>query len=368
MPSNTPPSLPQPKAGILDIAPYVGGKSKGPSGKPLVKLSSNESPLGPSPAAIKAYQDAAASLHRYPDGNAALLREAIAQVHGLPFEQIVCGSGSDELIGLLVHAYAGPGDEVLYSEHGFLMYKIYAQSFGATPVSAAESNLCAHVEGLLAAVTPRTKILFIANPNNPTGSYLTQVQLKHLRDALPPQVLLVIDSAYGEYSRMPDYSDGQELVASTANSVMLRTFSKIYGLSALRLGWAYAPPAVVDVLNRIRGPFNVSSAAIHAGAAAVRDTAFTEQARQFNEKWLPWLSEELTVLGLKVYPSLGNFILVQFPQGRHSAANANSYMMEHGLIPREVANYGLPDCLRITIGLEKDNRAVARTLAAFLQS
>lgn len=364
----TPSDLPQPKPGILDIAPYVGGKSRADSGKPVVKLSSNESPLGPSPAAIKAYNEAAGALHRYPDGGATALREAIAEVHELPFGQIVCGAGSDELIGLLVHAYAGPGDEVLYSEHGFLMYKIYAQGCGATPVTAPEENLTTHVEALLAAVTPRTRIVFIANPNNPTGTYLSNTELKRLRDHLPPRVLLVIDAAYGEYPRVPDYSDGRELVESTGNTVMLRTFSKIYGLSALRLGWAYGPPAVVDVLNRIRSPFNVNSAAIAAGAAAVRDTAFTEKARKHNEQWLPWLSHELAGLGLKVYRSLGNFILVQFPEGKHSASNANRFLMEHGLVAREVANYGLPDCLRITIGLEEDNRAVVKTLAEFLKS
>jgi histidinol-phosphate aminotransferase len=359
---------PIPKTGIMDIAPYVGGKSKSDSGKKLVKLSSNESPLGASPKAIEAYKEAAAQLHRYPDGGASELRQAIADTFNLPFEQLVCGSGSDELIGLLVHAYAGAGDEVLFSEHGFLMYKIYAQSFGATPVTAPETNLCTHVDGMLAAVTERTKIVFVANPNNPTGSYVTRADLKRLHDGLPSHVLLVVDGAYAEYPDIPDYSDGSELVASSDNVVMLRTFSKIYGLSALRLGWAYAPAHIVDVLNRIRGPFNVSSAAIAAGTAAVKDTAFTEKTRAFNAKWLPWLSGELASLGLKVYPSLGNFILVQFPQGQHSASNANAYMMQQGLIPREVANYGLPDCLRITIGLEEDNRAVVQTLADFLKT
>ncbi len=360
--------LPQPKPGILDIAPYVGGKSQSKSGKPVVKLSSNESPLGASPEAINAYKEAAEHLHRYPDGNAVKLREAIADVQKLPFEQIMCGCGSDELIGLLVHAYAGAGDEVLYPEHGFLMYKIYAQSFGATPVTAKEKGLRTDVDTLLAAVTPRTKIVFVANPNNPTGSYINKAEMKRLHDGLPPHVILAIDGAYAEYPRSDDYSDGRELVAASQNVVMLRTFSKIYGLSALRLGWAYAPAHIVDVLNRIRGPFNVSSPSISAGAAAMRDEAFTEKARVFNEKWLPWLSKELTAIGLTVHPSIGNFILVQFPGGKHSASAANLYMMDEGLIPREVANYGLPDCLRITIGLEENNRAVVKALTNFMKS
>jgi histidinol-phosphate aminotransferase len=360
--------LPKPKPGVLDIAPYTAGKSKAKPGVAVVKLSSNESPLGASPKAAKAFAESTESLHRYPDGSAAALRESIAKVHGLPADRLICGSGSDELIGLLIHAYAGAGDEVLYSEHGFLMYKIYAQGCGATPVTAPEKNLRGDVDALLAAVTPRTKIVFVANPNNPTGTYLTKTEMKRLHDGLPPNVILAIDGAYAEYPKQDDYSDGRELVATSENAVMLRTFSKIYGLSALRLGWAYAPAHIIDVLNRIRSPFNVSTPAMNAGIAAVEDTAFTEKARVFNEQWLPWLSGELTKLGLKVYPSIANFILVEFPKGKHSAANANAYMMEHGIIPREVANYGLPDCLRITIGLEEHNRAVVKTLADFLKS
>ena len=399
-----PQSSPKPKPGILDIAPYIGGKSKAKPGVRVVKLSSNETPLGPSPRAIAAYSEAAATLHRYPDGAHAALREAIAEVHNLPAEQIICGSGSDELIGLLVHAYAGAGDEVLYSEHGFLMYKIYAQSFGATPVAAPEKNLRTDVDALLAAVTPRTKIVFVANPNNPTGSYITTAEMKRLRDGLPSQVILAVDGAYAEYAEnfplplregaggggilekdipldtpppqpspsrgegeVSDYSCGRELVDG-GNTVSLRTFSKIYGLAALRLGWAFAPAGIIDVLNRIRGPFNVSSPSLVAAAAAVRDTAYTEKAKQFNAKWLAWLTKEISALGLKVYPSIANFILIEFPKGRHNSAAANAFLMERGYIPREVANYGLPDCLRLTIGLEEDNKAVAAALKEFLQS
>jgi histidinol-phosphate aminotransferase len=361
-------NLPRPKDGILDIAPYVGGKSKARGDVRVVKLSSNETPLGASPAARKAFADCASTLHRYPDGNASLLRDAIAETFGLPVEKLVCGAGSDELIGLLIHAYAGAGDEVLYSEHGFLMYKIYAQSFGATPVTAPEKNLRCDVDALLAHVTPRTKIVFIANPNNPTGSYITKAELKHLRDHLPPHVILAVDGAYAEYTELPDYSTGRELVDTTQNTVMLRTFSKIYGLSALRLGWMYAPEAIIDVINRIRGPFNVSSPSIAAGTAAVRDTEFTGMTRRFNTQWLAYLTAEISRLGLKVHPSIANFVLVEFPRGRHSAAQANVFMMERGLIPREVANYGLPDCLRISVGLEEDNRAVVGALADFLKS
>ena len=361
-------ALPKPNAGILDIAPYVGGKSKTASGVKAVKLSSNETPLGASPAAVAAFQESAKTLHRYPDGNATALREAIADVYKLPAEQIICGAGSDELIGLLVCAYAGHGDEVLYCEHGFLMYKIYAQSHGATPVTAPEKGLRTDVDALLAAVTERTKIVFVANPNNPTGSYISAAELARLHAGLPPHVILAVDGAYAEYAEQDDYSNGQELVAKSQNVIMLRTFSKIYGLSALRLGWAYAPANIIDVLNRIRGPFNNSAPGIAAGAAAMRDTAFTAKTKAFNSQWLSWLSTELSALGLKVHPSIANFLLVEFPTGKHSAQAANAYLMDRGLIVREVSNYGLPTCLRITIGLEEDNRAIVSSLKSFLES
>jgi histidinol-phosphate aminotransferase len=358
---------PTPKAGILDISPYVGGKSTAKPGVKVVKLSSNETPLGASPSAIQAYKEAAGTLHRYPDGTALKLREAIGEIYGIAPGQIVCGAGSDELIGLLVHAYVNAGDEVLISEHGFLMYKIYAQSVGAKVITAPEKNLQTDVDAVLAAVTPRTKIVFIANPNNPTGSYIPASEMKRLRDGLPENVLLAIDDAYCEYASLEDYSDGSELVKATENTVMLRTFSKIYGLSSLRLGWMFAPSHIIDIINRIRGPFNISTPAIMAGIAAIRDVEFTATAREFNTKWLAWLSAGISDLGLKVYPSIGNFLLVEFPQGKHTAQEANSYLTERGLIVREVANYGLPDCLRISVGLEEDNKAVLTALKDFLK-
>ncbi len=358
---------PTPNPGILDIAPYVGGKSTAKPGVKVVKLSSNETPLGPSPQAITAYQEAAKTLHRYPDGSAQKLREAIGEVYKLPPENIICGAGSDELIGLLVHAYVAAGDEVLISEHGFLMYKIYAQSVGAKVVSAPEKNLKTDVDALLAHITKKTKIVFVANPNNPTGSYISASEMKRLRDGLPANVILAIDGAYTEYSTKEDYTDGSELVEGSENTVMLRTFSKIYGLPSLRIGWMYAPASICDVINRIRGPFNVSTPGIMAAAAAVRDTEFTKNAREFNSKWLAWMDAELKKLGLKTYPSIGNFLLVEFPLGKHSSSNANAFLTERGLIVREVANYGLPACLRITIGLEEDNRAVISALAEFLK-
>jgi len=363
-----PQALPKPNVGILDIAPYVGGKSSSKPGAQVTKLSSNETPLGPSPLAIKAYKDSAETLHRYPDGSALKLREAISEVFSIPAERIACGAGSDELIGLLIHAYAHEDDDILMSRHGFLMYKIYAQGFGANTVMAPEKNLRTDVNAMLAALTPKTKIVFIANPNNPTGTYVTREELARLHAGLPSHVLLVVDAAYREYIDLPDYTCGEELVAKHDNVVMLRTFSKIYGLAALRLGWAYAPAHVIDVLNRIRGPFNVSIPAQEAGIAAVRDTAYTHKSCEFNTQWLAWLSKEIAALGLTVTPSVANFALIQFPKEKHSAADANKFLTERGLIVREMGAYGLPDCLRISIGLEEDNRAVVAALKDFLKS
>lgn len=361
-------SLPKPKESILSIAPYVGGKSTAAPGVRVVKLSSNETPLGASPLAKKTYAEVADKLHRYPDGSANALREAIAEVYKLPVEKLICGNGSDELIGLLVQAYTNPGDEVLYSEHGFLMYKIYAQSAGAVPVTAPEKNLRTDVDALLKAVTAKTKIVFVANPNNPTGSYVTGAELKKLRDGLPAHVILAVDGAYAEYPEVPDYSSGQELAATTDNTIMLRTFSKIYGLSGLRVGWGFAAPSLLDALNRIRSPFNVSSVGIAVAAAAVRDVAFTEKTRQFNNSQLAATMSAISALGLKVHPSIANFYLVEFPAGKHSAAAATSFLAERGLIARDVVGYGLPNCVRISVGLEEDNQAVVATLKEFLGS
>ena len=355
------------RPGILDIAPYVGGEANLAGQQRVIRLASNESPLGSSPQAMAAYAALAGELHRYPDGGATALRQAIGRHFDLDPARIVCGAGSDELIGLLVRAYAGPGDEVLYSRHGFLMYPIAAKSVGATPVAAPERDLTADVDALIDRVTARTRMLFLANPNNPTGSCLSSEAVRRLRAALPDEVLLVIDSAYAEYVGRNDYEPGIAAVAAGDNVVMLRTFSKIYGLAALRLGWAYCPPGVADVLNRLRGPFNVSAPALAAGVAALADVAHTRAARESNDRWLPWFRDQATALGLTAWPSAGNFVLLGFAADPARGADAACrFLNQRGIIPRRMAAYGLPDCLRVTVGGEADMRAVVDALAAFL--
>jgi histidinol-phosphate aminotransferase len=359
---------PVPRAGVMAIEPYVPGKSHATGGGKVYKLSSNETPLGASPAAIEAYRRAADSLELYPDGAATALRQAIAAKYGLDPTRIVCGAGSDEVLSMLTNAYVGPGDEGIYPEHGFLVYKLALLAAGGVPVVAPEKDLTADVDAILARVTPRTKIVFLANPNNPTGTYLPFSEVKRLHAGLPPQVLLVLDAAYAEYVRRNDYASGLELVATSENVVMTRTFSKIYGLALLRLGWCYAPAHVADALNRIRGPFNVNGPAIQAGIAALADDAHVAAAVAHNERWLPWLTREIEALGLKVTPSVGNFLLVHFPVTKGlTAREADAFLSAHGLVLRGVAAYGLPNALRLTVGTEEANRHVVATLAAFVK-
>lgn len=359
----------KPRPGVLDVTPYEAGVSKLDGMAHVIKLSSNESALGASPKAVAAYQAAAAKLHRYPDGASADLRAAIAAQFGLGADRIVCGNGSDELIHLLAQAYLGPGDEMLYSAHGFSIYPIAATAAGARPVAAPEREHTSDVDALLAHVTPATRILFIANPNNPTGTYIPASELRRLRAGLRGDVLLVVDAAYAEFVRRNDYEAGIELVSTHDNVVMTRTFSKIYGLASLRLGWAYCPAHVADVLNRVRGPFNVSLPAQAAGIAALQDTEFTEAAAAHNEQWLHWLEEELARIGLAFDKSAANFVLISFPQQNGcDAAAADAHLRAHGLILRRMEGYGLPQCLRLTVGTEAENRTVIRRLAEFMQN
>ncbi|WP_315837584.1 histidinol-phosphate transaminase [Bradyrhizobium prioriisuperbiae] len=360
-------SRPVPKPGILDIAPYVAGKSgAGLSGR-VFKLSANETPFGPSPKAIEVYKTAASHLEDYPEGSSRVLREAIGRKFGLDPDRIICGAGSDEILNFLAHVYLGPGDEAIHTAHGFLVYPIATMSNGATNVIVPETDFTANVDVILKAVTPRTKLVWLANPNNPTGTYLPFDEVKRLRNGLPSHVLLVVDAAYSDYVSRNDYESGIELVATTDNTVMTRTFSKIYGLASLRIGWMYGPEHIVDAVNRIRGPFNVSTPAMLAAVAALEDTEHYEMSRTHNERWRTLLTEDIGKLGLKVTPSVGNFILIHFPLDKGKTSDeADAFLTQRGLILRALKNYKLPNSLRMTIGTEEANRLVVEALTEFM--
>jgi histidinol-phosphate aminotransferase len=359
---------PEPRRGILDIAPYIGGESKAEGVGRVIRLASNESALGPSPRAIAAYRAQSAEIYRYPDGGSVALRQAIGRRYGLDPARIACGTGSDELISLLARAYAGAGDEVIYSRHGFLMYPIAAQSAGATPVAVPEPRLIADVDGMLARVNARTRLVYLANPNNPTGTFLPRDEVRRLQRGLPASTLLVVDAAYAEFVTRNDYEAGIELVDGAENVVMLRTFSKIYALAGLRIGWAYASPAVIDVLNRVRGVFNVNLPAQAAAVAALEDVAAVDRAREHNDIWRPWLERELGALGLRVTPAVANFVLVHFPAKPKDAGAAWNFLKARGILTRQMGAYGLPEHVRITVGLEEEMRAVVAALADFLKA
>lgn len=348
------------KPSIMDIQPYKGGEGRVACVERLVRLASNENPLGCSPLARAAYVASADDLHRYPDGTAAALRAAIGKKYDMDPERIVCGAGSDELISLITRAYAGMGDEVIYSQYGFLMYPIAAKAVGAKPVAVPEKNLRTDVDAILAAVTEKTKIVFVANPNNPTGSYITKAEMKKLAEGLRKDIILIVDAAYAEFVAHADYEDGRALVDAHENVVMLRTFSKIHGLAALRLGWGYFSPLVADVVNRVRGPFNVSVPAQTAGIAALGDDDFIKRTIDMTNAGRDYLTRELTARGYAVYPSVGNFILVKFGA---QAEDIRIKLKDQGIFIRQMGAYNLPECLRITVGLPEDNQALVTSLA-----
>ncbi|SMX31996.1 histidinol-phosphate transaminase [Maliponia aquimaris] len=352
----------KPQPGIMDIALYVGGKSHVEGVTQVVKLSSNENPFGPSPAAQEAVKRAVHEMHRYPPTDHANLRAAIAEVHKLDAERIICGVGSDEIIAFLCQAYAGPGTEVLHTEHGFGMYRISALAAGATPVEVRERERVTDVDAILAGCTERTRLVFIANPNNPTGTMIGLAEIERLAEGIPPECLLVLDGAYAEY--VEGYDGGAKLVEHRDNVVMTRTFSKLYGLGGLRVGWGYAPAEVIEVLNRVRGPFNLSNIALAAAEAAVRDSAYIEKCRSENARMRAWLSDALAEHGVPCDTSTANFVLARFADQAEAEA-CDLYLQKQGLIVRRVAGYKLPNCLRITVGDEPSCRQVAHNIGLF---
>jgi histidinol-phosphate aminotransferase len=352
----------RPQPGIMDIALYEGGAAHVAGVANALKLSSNENPFGPSDKVKEAFQRTVHSLHRYPNTDHTSLRTAIAEVHGLDAGRIICGVGSDEIITFLCQAYAGPKDEVVFTEHGFLMYRISALAVGATPVEVAERERTADVDAILAACGSRTRLVFIANPNNPTGTMISAAEIARLAAGLPPKAILVLDGAYAEY--VDGYDGGASLVDARSNVVMTRTFSKIYGLGGLRIGWGYGPKAIIDVLNRIRGPFNLSTTALEAAEAAVRDQAHVNHCRDENARMRTWLAQALAELGVPSDTSMANFVLARFASADEAEA-CDAFLQSKGLIVRRVSGYKLPHCLRITVGDESGCRRVAHAVAQF---
>lgn len=360
--------LPQPKPGILDIAPYVGGKSKIDGVAEPMKLSSNENALGAGEKARAAYQAAVGAIHVYPDGRAAKLRDAVADHHGLEPERLIFGNGSDEVFALLNQTYLTPGDNIVTGQYGFLAYRISALANQAQVKLAPEPGFKAEVDALLEQVDDRTGIVYISSPSNPTGSYNTAEETRRLHAALPPHVLLVIDEAYAEFVAAPDWETSFGLAREAANVVVTRTFSKIHGLGGLRIGFGYAPLSVAEAVDRIRLPFNVSVPGLEAAVAALGDDAHQKASRDLVETWRPRLTQAIKGFGFEVFPSAGNFVLVRFPDEKRSAAAANDYLHTKGIIVRPVGGYGLHDCLRITVGTEDQNRAVLDALSEFAAS
>ncbi|MDJ0390118.1 histidinol-phosphate transaminase [Roseomonas sp. E05] len=353
----------QPRPSILSIEPYVGGESKLPGVNRIIKLSSNEGAFGPPPAAIAAITEAAREAHRYPDGGATTLRNALGKRWNLDPAHIVCGNGSDELISHLCLAYGGEGTEIIMSAYGFLMYDIAGRYAGSRVIKVPEKNMLADIDGMLAAVGPRTRIVFLANPNNPTGALLPTAEVARLRAGLRDDILLVLDSAYAEYVTEPGYDAGAALVDAAPSTIMLRTFSKIFGLGGMRIGWGYGAPEIIETLNRVRGPFNVAAASQAAATAALSEPGWVEKCVAHNSEWRDRMVAALEKAGLKVWPSHTNFLLVDFgsPDG---ARAADAKLKAHGLIVRAMAGYGLPACLRITIGTAEECQMVLDALTA----
>jgi len=365
-------STPQMKPWIDAIHAYTPGKASLDGIAEPVKLSANENPLGPSPKAIAAMAAVAGQAHRYPDGGSVALRAAIARLHGLDAERIVCGTGSDEILQLLALAYAGVGDEVLFARNSFMVYPIAARRAGATPIEAPDDDYAADVDALLAAVTPATRVVYLANPNNPTGTLISASEVRRLHAGLRGDIVFVYDAAYGEYLDDPAYETGFDLARDHDNVIVTRTFSKIYGLAAERIGWGYAAPGIIDAINRIRGPFNVPSAGAAGAIAALGDQPWLEKCRVHNKQWRTWLTGEVARMGnagLRAIPSAGNFLMIEFPEaGAVSAEAANTALMQAGFLVRWLPGQGLGRCLRITIGTEAETRGVAAALRNFVES
>ena len=347
---------------VAEIDAYVAGESEIPGRSKIYKLSSNENPFGASEAAVAAYKTAAGLLNRYPPSDHSSLKRAIEEVHGLDRASLICGAGSDEILGLLCRAFAGPGCEVVHTAHAFLMYRILAQTSGAEPVEVEEPERRTDVDAILAAVSDRTRLVFIANPSNPTGAMVSESQLSRLAENLPEQAILVLDGAYAEYA--DDFDGGAELVRRHDNVVMTRTFSKVHGLAALRVGYGFGPASVIGQLEKIRAPFNIAGPSAVAAEAAVRDKRFVKRCSAENSKWRNRLATDLARTGVPTDRSFANFVLARFP-GPGDAAACDAHLRSRGILVRRMDHYKLPNCLRITVGGEDACHAVVAAMTEF---
>jgi histidinol-phosphate aminotransferase len=352
----------KPQPGIMDITLYQGGASEVAGFTNVLKLSSNENPAGPSDKAKDAFSRSVHDLHRYPSTDHLPLRTAIGEIWGLDPASVICGVGSDEILHLMCQAFAGKGDEVIHTEHGFALYRISTLAAGAKPIEVKERNRTVDVDAILAACTNKTKLVYIANPANPTGTMIAASEVARLADGLPPQTILVLDGAYAEF--VEDFDAGLGIIEARENVFMTRTFSKVYGLGGLRIGWGFGPQMMIDVLNRIRGPFNMSAAALATAEAAVRDTAYTTKCRTENARWRDWLAQALAELGVPSDTSTANFILARFASEAEAVA-CNEHLLAGGIIVRHPKGYGFPDCLRITVGDESACKRVAHAIGQF---
>eukprot|EP01037_Dinobryon_pediforme_P025873 gene25873-28190_t len=357
-------NAPQPKPWVMAIAPYVPGRSTSEGGAPVIKLSSNENPLGTSAQAVEAFAAHSADLARYPDAGAALLREAIAAHHDLDPARVIYGTGSDEVLHLIAGAYAGPGDEIIQVRYGFAVYEIATRRVGATLVIADDRDYATDVDAILAAVTERTRVIFVANPNNPTGTFTRKEEIARLHAGLPAQVMLVLDQAYAEYLAPEDDDGGLDLARTTSNVIVTRTFSKIHGLAAERIGWGYGSEDAISAMHRIRAPFCCTTAGQEAAIAALGAADFIAASREHNREWRAWFAQEMGKLGnagLRVIPSEANFLLVLF-EGAVTAETAYKALLSRGYIVRWLPGQGLANGLRMTIGTEAETRGLAEAL------
>ena len=359
---------PEAKPWIDAIDAYTPGKAKGDDGRVLIKLSANENPLGCSPDATEAMAAAQSTLARYPDPACTALREALGAAYELESDRIVCGTGSDELLNLIAMGYAGAGDDIIYVRYGFSVYDIAARKCAANVVVAPDKDYGTDIDALLALVNPNTRLVFMANPNNPTGTYLSKSEIERLHGTLPADCIFVLDQAYGEYLE-DDGPAAFDLARKHGNVLITRTFSKIYGLAAERIGWAYGQPHLIATLNRIRAPFNVTAAGQAAGIAALADKMFVVNSRDHNAEWREWMAAEIASLsnfGLRAVPSWANFLMIIF-DGNCSAEIAYKGLMDAGFIVRWLPGQGLGNGLRITIGTEDENRGVMMALRSILE-